>query len=107
DVMALMSALAAQGHTVIIITHDRTVAAHAQRIIELRDGTVVSDTGPHIPGIVRLPPPELSAERGAAFLSGLGEAAHMAIRALRTNIFRTALTLLGIMIGVGSVVAMM
>src|SRR5581483_8923056 len=37
DVMALMSALAAQGHTVIIITHDRTVAAHAQRIIELRD----------------------------------------------------------------------
>src|SRR5690606_33128586 len=45
DVMALLRELAEQGHTIILITHDREVAAHACRRIELRDGEVVADTG--------------------------------------------------------------
>ena len=44
--MALLSDLAQQGHTVILITHDKSVAAHAKRIVEIRDGAIVSDTGP-------------------------------------------------------------
>ncbi len=107
DVMALMRELARQGHTVIVITHDRSVAAHAQRIIEIRDGTIVADSGPRPSAARPLPPLQATAQPGGAILSGLGEAMQMAMRALRTNIFRTVLTLLGIMIGVGSVVAMM
>ena len=32
-----------KGHTVILITHERYVAEHADRIIEIKDGTIVSD----------------------------------------------------------------
>ena len=46
EVMALLEDLAARGHTVILITHDQEVAAHAERIIEFRDGEVISDSGP-------------------------------------------------------------
>src|SRR5260221_7222642 len=44
EVMALLKDLAAQGHTVILITHDANVAANAQRVIELKDGEGVRDT---------------------------------------------------------------
>ncbi len=107
DVMALLSDLAHRGHTVILITHDKSVAAHARRIIEIRDGEIVSDSGPDAQRVSD----GLSAERegsiAAKTFAGLGEATQMAMRALRANIFRTVLTLLGIVIGVGSVVAMM
>lgn len=33
-----------EGHTIILITHDKTVAAHAKRVIEIKDGSIVSDT---------------------------------------------------------------
>ncbi len=41
--MALLDELASQGHVVILITHDRD-AARAKRIIEVRDGEIVSDS---------------------------------------------------------------
>ncbi len=107
DVMALLSDLAAHGHTVILITHDKSVAAHANRIIEIRDGEIVSDSGPDPARVAAALHPEIAEHPAAAALSGLGEAMQMAVRALRQNLFRTALTLLGIMIGVGAVVAMM
>lgn len=34
------------GHTIVLITHERYVAEHADRIIELRDGVVISDGEP-------------------------------------------------------------
>lgn len=33
-----------EGHTVILITHDKNVAAHARRVIEIKDGAIVADT---------------------------------------------------------------
>ena len=45
EVLSALEALAAQGHTVVIISHDREIAARARRCIELRDGRVVADTG--------------------------------------------------------------
>jgi macrolide transport system ATP-binding/permease protein len=108
DVMALLGDLAARGHTVILITHDKSVAAHANRIIEIRDGEIVSDSGPDLSRIAaKLPPSHADGSVAATAVGGLGEAMQMAVRALRQNLFRTVLTLLGIMIGVGSVVAMM
>lgn len=110
DVMALLRELAEQGHTIILITHDREVAAHACRRIELRDGEVVADTG--TPADV-LAKPASKANKAYtlphrhAGLGSLIEALGMALRALRANLFRTALTLLGVVIGVGSVVAML
>jgi putative ABC transport system ATP-binding protein len=43
EIMELLDALHARGHTVIIVTHEEEIAAHARRIVRLRDGTVESD----------------------------------------------------------------
>ena len=107
EVLVLLAQLNAEGHTVLLITHDATVAAHARRLIRLADGRVLDDVE-HAPS-----PPVPAREviedaRLASFFRGdLGEAVKMAFRSLRMNIFRTALTLLGVVIGVGAVVAML
>ncbi|MEA3194243.1 MAG: macrolide transport system ATP-binding/permease protein, partial [Betaproteobacteria bacterium] len=104
EVMALLHELSRDGHTVILITHAREVAEQAQRIIEIVDGRIVGD-----PGSVaqqRRKAIEPTAERSSP-LTGLLEAGKAAGAALRANVFRTALTLLGIVIGVGSVIAML
>ena len=45
EVMALLGELADAGHTIILITHDRKVAAQARRVIEIRDGEIIEDSG--------------------------------------------------------------
>jgi macrolide transport system ATP-binding/permease protein len=105
EVMALLKQLSADGHTIILITHDRAVAENANRVIEIKDGQIVSDTGPSIRP--DLAPVSLQPAAEGGFLAGAHEALKMALRALRANVFRTVLTLLGIVIGVGSVVAML
>ncbi|HWL62957.1 MAG TPA: MacB family efflux pump subunit [Steroidobacteraceae bacterium] len=107
EVMKLLDELSAQGHTVILITHALEVAEHARRVIEIRDGNIVADPGPKPP----VNPPAVhswTARRGrmGAFAEGY-ESAKGAVRALRTNMLRSFLTLLGIVIGVGSVITML
>lgn len=106
EVLRLLAELNAEGRTVILITHDPAVAAHADRLIRLADGKVVEDTASAAP----------AARRGAApahhamplvFGADVSEAVKMAFRSLRMNLFRTALTLLGVVIGVGAVVTML
>ena len=105
EVMKLLRELSASGHTIILITHEREVAEQAQRIIEIRDGRIVSDPGPCLP---EGPAPDFSphVDRTSP-LSDVVEATRTALRALRANLFRTVLTLLGIVIGVASVIAML
>ena len=43
EVMTILAQLHAEGHTVILVTHDAAIAAHAERIIEISDGRIVSD----------------------------------------------------------------
>jgi macrolide transport system ATP-binding/permease protein len=115
EVMALLQDLSRRGHTVILITHAIDIAGQAQRIIEISDGRIVSDPGPklseslstHLPDTRAAPDTEQQDEGGASLLGGALEAAKTAVRALRANLFRTVLTLLGIVIGVGSVIAML
>jgi macrolide transport system ATP-binding/permease protein len=111
EVMALLKDLAQQGHTVIIITHDPKLAAQADRTIEFRDGNVINDTrkkGAELPKHSNKKLRELFMNRRVTSpLASVNEAIRMAFRSLTSNIFRTFLTLLGIVIGVASVVAML
>ena len=136
DVLALLRELHAAGHTIILITHDPGIAATADRVITLRDGEVVSDenrcdeqsrsaldarnapasrtsTGPFGSASCsasRGAVAPLSNARAAALRpAGLPFAAAVALaaRSLKDNRFRTVLTLLGIIIGVASVVTML
>jgi macrolide transport system ATP-binding/permease protein len=107
EVMRLLEELSQRGHTIVLITHAPEVARHARRIIELRDGLVVGDTGPGPAVPAASPPAEPGGANGGSLIADAVEAAKTAVRALRVNLFRTVLTLLGIVIGVGSVIAML
>ena len=62
DLMALFAELHAHGRTIVMITHERDIAACASRVVELRDGSVVSDR-PQVPQLPRAPsPPALVAD---------------------------------------------
>ena len=43
EVMKILQELHAEGHTIIIVTHDMQVAQHAERIIEISDGVIIGD----------------------------------------------------------------
>jgi putative ABC transport system ATP-binding protein len=43
QVMKILQELNNQGHTIILVTHERTTAEHASRIIEIRDGVIMRD----------------------------------------------------------------
>ena len=43
EVLNILKDLHQQGHTVVIVTHDMSIAEHAQRIIELKDGEIIAD----------------------------------------------------------------
>ena len=45
QVMELFCELHTQGMTVVVVTHDPSIAAYASRVITFRDGAIVSDTG--------------------------------------------------------------
>ena len=105
EVMARLKQLNADGHTILLITHDPAVARQAGRVIELRDGIVVSDTRQEAD--ITPPAKPLQPQHQPGGSASPLEAGRMAMRALRSNLLRTLLTLLGIIIGVASVVAML
>ena len=131
EVMAILKELHAQGHTIILVTHDMAVASHADRIITLRDGRVVEDSGHRatddnaaspsgapahpLPGDgSQLPPPPVGQDAqgtGAAVRTAsrgwdrYREAGRMALHAMLAHRMRTFLTMLGIIIGIAAVVS--
>lgn len=111
EVMALLHQLNADGHTIVLITHDANVAAQARRVVTIADGDIVSDRQ----GEAAMPAASAATASAGTMpttgdtnsMTDVSEAVKMALRSLRANLFRTLLTLLGIVIGVGSVVAML
>lgn len=108
EMLALLKELHQEGKTIILITHDEHVARHAERVIQIHDGKITSDlssiqVAPKAPIASRRSQPS----RGPSLLASMDEAIHMAWRSLCVNLFRTVLTLLGIIIGVGAVVTML
>jgi putative ABC transport system ATP-binding protein len=47
EIMALFEQLNAEGHTLIIVTHDPGIASHCRRVIRLHDGRIVEDRTAH------------------------------------------------------------
>ncbi|MDF2275520.1 MacB family efflux pump subunit [Aeromonas caviae] len=131
EVMAILKELHAQGHTIILVTHDMAVASHADRIITLRDGRVVEDSGHRATddnaaspsGAPAHPLPgdgsQLAAPSVGQDAHGTGaavrtasrgwdryrEAGRMALHAMLAHRMRTFLTMLGIIIGIAAVVS--
>ena len=107
EVMAILKELHAQGHTIILVTHDAQVAANADRVIELSDGRVVRDERTVRRGALAALPdkPQHRANPLRDLLARVAEATDMAVRAMTSHRLRTLLTMLGIIIGISSVVS--
>jgi putative ABC transport system ATP-binding protein len=67
EIMALFAHLHGQGQTIIMVTHEPDIAAHAERVVTLRDGTIHSDRR-QTPSPVQLRP--AAAEATEPVLSG-------------------------------------
>jgi macrolide transport system ATP-binding/permease protein len=107
EVMRILQELNDDGHTVILVTHNREVANHAGRIIELKDGRLVADRR-----VKPLAPPRSAPtahytkeQPWRAHRDRFAEAFRMALTAMAAHRMRTLLTMLGIIIGIASVVS--
>lgn len=115
EIITLLENLHAQGRTIIMVTHEPDVAEHAQRVLVMKDGVIIED---------RRQKPNTAAqdtEEKSGYLKfenlfkkkeGAGQADikdhfRQAWHAILANKVRTLLSVLGVLIGVGAVIAMM
>ena len=119
EVMRILRELNAAGHTVIIVTHDMQVAKNATRIIEISDGEIIADRAntpesaatqkaepdpDAAPALAHKQSKSQSVSSWRSFLDRLSEAFQMALISMNAHRMRTFLTMLGIIIGIASVV---
>jgi len=111
EVMNILKQLQQKGHTVIVVTHNPEVANQADRTIEIKDGEIISDSGYQpTQELKKIPEPSSPSVEQAScqqWVGRLHEALLMAWRAMLSNKMRTALTMLGIIIGIASVVSIL
>ncbi len=107
EVIKVLKELNQDGHTVILVTHDMQVAQHADRIIELRDGVITGDrqVNQGTAKAVSKPSQDTPVAAWRAQWDRFTEAFHMAVLAMASHRLRTLLTMLGIIIGIASVVS--
>ncbi|MEG3136151.1 ATP-binding cassette domain-containing protein [Rouxiella sp. T17] len=118
-VMQLLQKLHRQGHTVIVITHDPEVARYAERVVQLVDGRMVSDShfvdkeviyrhvnSKAVLTLAPLPCPSTEPRRWHHRCESIFDVLISAWRTLSAHRLRSSLTLLGIVIGIVSVVTL-
>lgn len=109
EVMNILHDLKNQGHTIIMVTHDPSLATQAQRVIELKDGHIINDYYTNNNHHHKTTPPttHITNNKNAlfGFFDRLKEAFKMSIYAMKAHKMRTLLTMLGIIIGIASVVS--
>jgi len=97
-----------EGVTIILVTHDEEVARFARRAIQIRDGVVHGEMGAAQSGDEQsLEEVKKKNKRKSGFFLSAHRVLPTALKGLRRNVMRAALTTLGIIIGVASVIAMM
>ncbi|WP_255306810.1 MacB family efflux pump subunit [Gilliamella apicola] len=112
EVMAILQELHQQGHTVIIVTHDSNIAQSAQRIVEISDGNIISDSiNPNYQfdqndnRQVKQIEATRTQDNLLAKYYRFRDAFKMAMLSMLSQRLRTFLTMLGIIIGIASVVS--
>ncbi|MDR1657834.1 MAG: MacB family efflux pump subunit [Deltaproteobacteria bacterium] len=105
-VMEILGALNRDGHTVIVVTHDPQIASYARRVVELKDGRIISDTAKS--PFAETKPIEVREPKIVPFIfyrDQFLEALKMSLQAITAHKLRSLLTMLGIIIGIASVVS--
>ena len=97
-----------QGITVVMVTHEPDIAAWADRVIKLKDGLIIEDTVKKAPAAAGREPKRLHIPK-TFFLSWREVAENLAssVSSIISNKTRSLLTMLGIIIGVGALIAML
>lgn len=108
EIMDILFDLNAQGHTIIMVTHDPKLADQGTRKITLLDGKIVGDVpGKRTPPAQHKTTPDHPQKQTARTGVNLADLTRIGIKeGLLTHQMRTFLTMLGIIIGISSVIAM-
>lgn len=105
NVMEILHKLHEAGHTIVMVTHDPTIAANANRVIEISDGRIIADHSKN----TDIPPSNIeSIEEHNSwhfYRDQFFESFLMSIQAIMAHKMRSFLTMLGIIIGIASVVS--
>lgn len=104
NVMEILRHLHHEGHTIIMVTHDHTIAASANRVIEIKDGEIIADSQKE--GVKSAVENQAKIKPHFGFSKDqLFEAFRMSVSAIVAHKMRSLLTMLGIIIGITSVVS--
>jgi macrolide transport system ATP-binding/permease protein len=111
EILRILKDLNEQGKTIIMVTHEKDLARHAGRIIEMRDGEIVSEKKGEVKESSETPGVSIQdvLEEGGPDVAGVKLSQHIrqSFRAILTNKARSFLSMLGILIGVAAVIAML
>lgn len=104
-VMEILQQLNQEGHTIILVTHDKQVAEFANRIIEIKDGEIIHDRKKSDLTTAKIDNPSIQKSRFVFYKDQVVESFKMSVKAIIAHKLRSLLTMLGIIIGITSVVS--